>query len=300
VTSAHHPHAPGYRAIRWNADWITRPLFGLALAALAIGVLFSAPPYFAALTVAISIAAAWEWHRIVSKGNAFRAEVANNALSVAVAVIVLLATRHTWIALIVLAGGAGVAWKLARGGVHPFWQAGGVLYLGLPTLALISLRAFVPGVVAIPALGLTEPRGALVIVGMFLIVWATDTGALIFGNLIGGPRMAPKLSPGKTWAGTIGGSVVGALVFTFYISNFLGGSALPALAFGFAFSFIAHAGDLAESLVKRRFGLKNSGALIPGHGGVLDRIDSTLACAPVMALLVFVAHFNPLFGVHAS
>ena len=296
MTSAHHPHAPGYRAIRWNADWITRPLFGLALAALAIGVLFSAPPYFAALTVAISIAAAWEWHRIVSKGNAFRAEVANNALSVAVAVIVLLATRHTWIALIVLAGGAGVAWKLARGGVHPFWQAGGVLYLGLPTLALISLRAFVPGVVAIPALGLTEPRGALVIVGMFLIVWATDTGALIFGNLIGGPRMAPVLSPSKTWAGTIGGSVTASLVFAAY-TWFLGGAAGIAALFALFFSLAAHGGDLFESFVKRRFGIKDSGSLIPGHGGVLDRMDSTMGASAVLALLVFVGGLNPLFGV---
>jgi phosphatidate cytidylyltransferase len=286
VTSVHHQHAPGYRAIRWNMDWVTRPLFGLALAAVAIGVLFSAPPFFAALVVAISIAAAWEWHRMVSKGRLYHTEAAVNAVSVALAVTSLLVTRQIWIPLIVLAAGAGMAWKLAQQRhLHPVWQAIGILYLGLPALALVGLRAF-------------EPRGAMIIVGMFLIVWATDSGALIFGNLIGGPRMAPVLSPSKTWAGTIGGSVTAALIFAAFIW-FLGGSAWQAGLFGFLFSVTAHAGDLFESFVKRRFGIKDSGAMIPGHGGVLDRMDSTLAAALAMALLVFVVGLNPLFGVAA-
>ena len=286
MTSAHHQHAPGYRAIRWNMDWITRPLFGVALAAVAIGVLFSAPPFFAALVVAIGIPAAWEWHRMVSKGRIHHAETAVNVATVALAVAVLLMTRQIWFALAILVVGAGVAWTLAkRRHAHPIWHAAGVLYLGLPALALAALRAF-------------EPRGALVIVGMFLIVWATDSGALIFGNLIGGPRMAPVLSPSKTWAGTIGGSVTAAAIFTAFIW-FLGGAPGEAVLFGFVFSIAAHAGDLFESFVKRRFGIKDSGSLIPGHGGVLDRMDSTLAAAVVMALLVFVAGLNPLFGVAA-
>ena len=267
-------------------DWITRPLFGVALAAVAIGVLFSAPPFFAALVVAISIAAAWEWHRMISKGRIYHAEVAVNAMSVAIAITVLLATRQAWIAAIVLIAGAAAAWKLARQRhAHPIWQATGILYLGFPALALAALRAF-------------EPRGAMILVGMFLIVWATDTGALIFGNLIGGPRMAPVLSPSKTWAGTIGGSVTAAAIFAGFVW-FLGGSAGQAALFGLLFSIIAHAGDLFESFVKRRFGTKDSGAMIPGHGGVLDRMDSTLAASIAMALLVFVAGLNPLFGVAA-
>jgi phosphatidate cytidylyltransferase len=109
--------------------------------------------------------------------------------------------------------------------------------------------------------------------------------------------MAPRLSPGKTWAGTIGGSVIAGLVYAGYV-GFLGGAALTAALFAFVFSVTAHGGDLFESFVKRRFGLKNSGSAIPGHGGVLDRMDSTLAAAPAMALLVFAGHFNPLFGMH--
>ena len=286
MTSVHHQHAPGYRAIRWNMDWVTRPLFGLALAAVAIGVLFSPPPFFAALVVAISIAAAWEWHRMVSRGRLYHTEVAVDAVSVALAVTSLLMTRQIWIPLIILAAGACVAWKLAQERhVHPVWQAIGILYLGLPALALVGLRAF-------------EPRGAMIIVGMFLIVWATDSGALIFGNLIGGPRMAPVLSPSKTWAGTIGGSITAAAVFGLYIA-FFGFNIWLAMLFAFVFSFAAHGGDLFESLVKRRFGYKDSGGLIPGHGGVLDRMDSMFACSVVLAILIFGLHLNPLFGGHA-
>lgn len=276
--------APGYRAIRWNMDWITRPLFGLALAGVAIGVLFSAPVFFACLVVAMTIPAAYEWHRMVGAGATYRVETAVSSVAVALAVAALLLLHQVWSAMAVLAVGAAGAILLARSrDRNPLWQALGVIYLGLPALALVWLRSF-------------EPRGALVIVGLFLIVWATDSGALIFGNLIGGPRMAPKLSPSKTWAGTIGGSFTAALIFALYIW-LLGGALWIAALFGLVFSVTAHLGDLFESFVKRRFGIKNSGALIPGHGGVLDRMDSTLFASVAMALLVVLTGFNPLFGV---
>jgi phosphatidate cytidylyltransferase len=277
-------NAPGYRAIRWNMDWITRPLFGIVLAGVAILVLFSRPEFFASLVVLITVLAAYEWHRMVAIGNAFRVETALTSITAAAAVVALLVLRQAWPALLVVAIGAVAAIFVARiRGQNPVWQAVGVVYLGLPALALVSLQAF-------------PNRGALVIVGLFLIVWATDTGALIFGNLIGGPRMAPVLSPSKTWAGTIGGSVTAALVFGCYIW-LLGGTLWIAALFALVFSAVAHAGDLFESFVKRQFGIKNSGSLIPGHGGVLDRMDSTIFASVALALLVFLAHFNLLFGI---
>ena len=277
-------HAPGYRAIRWDMDWITRPLFGIALAGVAILVLFSRPEFFAGMVVLITVLAAYEWHRMVAAGHTFRIAMAVTSATAALAVVVLLMLRTGWPALLVVAAGAVVSAVVARTKEqNPLWQALGVIYLGLPALALVSLQAFLN-------------RGALVIVGLFLIVWATDTGALIFGKLIGGPRMAPVLSPSKTWAGTIGGSVTAALVFGCYIW-LLGGTLWIAALFGLIFSAIAHAGDLFESFVKRRFGIKNSGSLIPGHGGVLDRMDSTIFASVALALLVFVVHFNLLFGI---
>ena len=115
--------------------------------------------------------------------------------------------------------------------------------------------------------------------GLFLIVWATDTGALVFGKLIGGKKLWPAVSPGKTWAGTIGGSVTAVAVFALYIAFFSFNVAGGAVASRWGFSVVAHLGDLFESWVKRRFGTKDSGGLIPGHGGVLDRMDSTFACS---------------------
>ncbi len=283
-SSSANQHAPGYRAMRWDKDWITRPLFGIALAGVAILVLFSRPEFFAGMVVLITILAAYEWHRMVAAGHTFRIATAVTSATAALAVVVLLVLRTGWPALLVVAAGATVSAVIARTKEqNPLWQALGVIYLGLPALALVSLQAFLN-------------RGALVIVGLFLIVWATDTGALIFGKLIGGPRMAPVLSPSKTWAGTIGGSVTAALVFGCYIW-LLGGTLWIAAVFGLIFSAIAHAGDLFESFVKRRFGIKNSGNLIPGHGGVLDRMDSTIFASVALALLVFVVHFNLLFGI---
>ena len=266
MTSVHHQECAGYRAIRWNMDWITRPLFGLALAAVAIGVLFSAPPFFAALVVAISIAAAWEWHRMVSKGRLYHTEAAVDAVTVALAVTSLLMTRQAWIALIVLAVGAGVAWKLAqKRHVHPVWQAVGMLYLGLPALALVGLRAF-------------EPRGAMVIVGMFLIVWATDIGRADLRQF----DRRPAHGAGAFAVQDLGRHhrrqrYRGLGLRCLYL-RFPGRLALAGAAVRLCFSVTAHAGDLFESFVKRRFGVKNSGAMIPGHGGVLDRMDSTLGC----------------------
>jgi phosphatidate cytidylyltransferase len=276
-------NAPGYRAIRWNMDWITRPLFGIVLAGVAILAL-AWPEYFAGLVVLMTILAAYEWHRMVAIGRDYLIETAITSFTAAIAVTVLLVLGQAGPALLVLLIGAIVAVILARSrGQNPVWQALGVVYLVLPALALVGLRTF-------------PERGWQVIAGLFLIVWATDTGALIFGKLIGGPRMAPTLSPSKTWAGTIGGSFTAALVFGFYIllmNNVFWRAALFALVF----SAVAHAGDLFESFVKRQFGIKNSGSLIPGHGGVLDRMDSTIFASVALALLVFLAHFNLLFGI---
>ena len=174
--------------------------------------------------------------------------------------MIALLMRLPLLAFAVLLAGSAAAFLLARRrDDNPLWHAAGVLYLGVPALALAGLRLF-------------PHQGALVVLGLFLIVWATDTGALCFGKLIGGAKLAPRLSPGKTWAGTIGGSVTAALVFGLYI-GFFGRPMLAAMGFALVFSAVAHGGDLFESWVKRRFDTKDSGSIIPGHGGLLDRLD---------------------------
>ena len=191
------------------------------------------------------------------------------------------------IAFVLLVIGAVVAYFLAlQRDDNPLWHAVGVLYIGLPALALVGLRV-------LPA----KSQGIWLVLGLFAIVWATDTGALIFGKLIGGKKLAPKLSPGKTWAGTIGGTVTALVVFLPFVAIFAV-NAFSALAFAAGLSVVAHLGDLLESAIKRYFGYKDSGGLIPGHGGMLDRVDSLFAASVAMALVVFGLHFNPLSGGH--
>jgi len=146
----------------------------------------------------------------------------------------------------------------------------GVIYIGLPAVSLIWLRD-----------SADVGRGDVLFV--LLVVWATDIAAYLAGRLIGGPRLAPAISPGKTWSGAAGG-LIGALL--------VGWSAAPGLAMlplAAVLSVAAQAGDLMESGLKRRFGVKDSGKLIPGHGGLLDRLDGVLTAAPAAALLALAA-----------
>lgn len=287
------PAAPLRRS---GMEWFTRTLFGFLLAGVAIAVLFYDPVWFASVVALVGLFAAREWHRLVRIGQTAGSPAAGShhpihvqtiitALAIVLAIVLLL-DGQGWAAIAALAAGAVLSFTLAmRRSDNPLWHAAGTVYLGLPALALVSLRAF-------------APQGLHVVLGLFLIVWATDTGALICGRMIGGPKMAPRLSPGKTWAGTIGGSLCAAAIYGLYL-GLLGFNMLAGMVFALLFSIVAHCGDLLESAIKRHFGKKDSGSMIPGHGGVLDRMDSTFLASMVLALLVFGAHLNPLFGGHS-
>ncbi len=286
-------HHPGH-AVRSASEGVLRLAFGIFLAVLAVGLAVWADPVpYIIVTVLMILFGAREWHRMVR--SPAQREIADNqpihiqtvitGAAIALAVTAL-CFKIVPLAFVLLAAGAAASFEWARRrNDNPLWHACGVLYLGLPALALVGLRV-------LPA------QGTLTVLGLFLIVWATDTGALVFGKLIGGKKLAPKLSPGKTWAGTIGCSITAAAVFGLYIA-FISFNVFQAMLFAFLFSFVAHGVDLFESLVKRRFGYKDSGGLIPGHGGVLDRVDSLFAASVVLALLVFGLHFNPMFGGRA-
>lgn len=266
------------------SDWVARPLFGVLLAALAFEADVGGTEYFALLIAAGAALAAREWHRMVGTGA--RSCLPETLLSIAAmwaAVLALTLRPHDWYAWAALGTGAvAVAVLAAVRRERAAWQGAGVLYIGVPALSLIASRAI-------------AANGAWIVIGVFILVWATDTGALITGNLIGGPKLAPVLSPNKTWAGTLGGVAAAALCEAVYV-GYLGGSALKAALYGGGLAVVAHVGDLFESFVKRRFQKKDSGTLIPGHGGVLDRIDSMLAAAIGVAVLALGLHADLLFG----
>jgi phosphatidate cytidylyltransferase len=160
----------------------------------------------------------------------------------------------------------------------PFWIAAGVLYIGLPALTIVWLRheAWI---------ALDKPQATMMLI-LFVIVWSTDSFAYWVGKRFGKTKLAPTISPGKTREGLFGG-MAGAALIAVTIAGIMQLPYWPlyALLGGFI-AVVAQAGDLFESWLKRRAGVKDSGQLIPGHGGILDRIDGLLAAAPIFALLI--------------
>jgi phosphatidate cytidylyltransferase len=140
-----------------------------------------------------------------------------------------------------------------------------------------------------------QGRGPLLWV--LFLVWATDSGAYFAGRAIGGPKLAPRISPKKTWAGLAGGMLAAALV-GWAMQNGVMPGAWRLAAASAALAVVAQAGDLAESGLKRYFGVKDSSQLIPGHGGVLDRLDGLLAVAPAVAVLALISPngWNDIYG----
>jgi phosphatidate cytidylyltransferase len=157
---------------------------------------------------------------------------------------------------------------------HPvgLWRAGGVIFLGLVVIAVLAMRG-------------TTTDGILA--GLFLgfVVWPTDTGAFFTGRQIGGERLAPDISPSKTWSGAIGGLAFGALAgLVIWLIVAPQSPWWIGLILAAAMSILGQMGDLAESAIKRRFRIKDSGDIIPGHGGLMDRLDSLTF--PVLLLFV--------------
>lgn len=160
--------------------------------------------------------------------------------------------------------------------VSPAWPFLGIVYLSLPMLAMIWLRA-------LPEIGLA------ILLWLLFVVWATDIMAYVIGRWIGGRRLAPSISPGKTWSGLWGGMAGAALVGAITAMVIGPFRLLPSIALAACLAGVAQAGDLAESALKRQAGVKDSGGLIPGHGGLFDRLDGLLFAAPVLALVALVA-----------
>lgn len=264
--------APGRSAA--SGQLATRVAVGFALIAAALAAEYAGGLAFTALATLAALLMFAEWEQLHRIGRVWR---------LAGLVVVAGAAMAAWtgaaaLAVPCLAAAAGVLALAARPYVRQraFWLAAGLLYCGLPVVALIWMR------------GLSQ--GLALTLWTLAIVWATDIFAFFAGRAIGGPKLAPRISPNKTWAGLAGGMAGAAAVGAALGALWLPPGWLPAAgAAGAALAVAAQGGDLFESWMKRRVGVKDSGALLPGHGGVLDRLDGLVPVALLVALAALLA-----------
>lgn len=246
----------------------SRILYGVLLAALALGANWAGALVFALLVAGIGLVLSWEWCRIVRSEPLDAGFIIHGAAVVAGVGLTVMGRPGTACAV---AGVAALLTTLAVGR-QTILSGIGPLYVGLPAIALVWLRS-------------DASYGVLAILFIYAAVWATDTFAFICGKLIGGPKLWPRISPNKTWSGTLGGLGFAALAGA--VLGWSVGHPSPGIlaVAGGILSIAAQIGDLAESSLKRTFGIKHASHLIPGHGGFMDRMDGIVAAAGVAALV---------------
>jgi phosphatidate cytidylyltransferase len=255
---------------RLGGDFFARLLSGLAMVAVVALATLSGTVTFALLVVCVSLIVSWEWGRLVH-GPDMGILVAVQIGSAAVAGL-LAASGLVGLGFLALPIGAILATLLSLGR-NSFFSALGVFYAGLPAVALIWLRSDPD-----PWLGL------LAVIFLIVVVATADTAAFLCGRLVRGPLLWPGVSPNKTWSGFVGALLASGVVGAFFWFAVPGGSVLRLAATGVALAFVAQAGDLAESALKRRFGAKDAGSILPGHGGVMDRVDGLVVAASAVGL----------------
>lgn len=205
---------------------------------------------------------AWEWGRLV-RGRTWDIMFYVHAGCVVLATLLSAAQSSLWLPLGILATGSVAAIGLTTSVQDRLWSALGILYLGAACCLLVIFRS--------------DPTfGVVAVFFLFLIVSLTDTAAYFVGRTLRGPKLAPAISPGKTWSGFLGGIAV-PMALAYVFAKWLGGtSALGLMLAGAGLSIAAQIGDLAESAIKRNFEVKDSGQLLPGHGGLFDRVDGLI------------------------
>ncbi|MEO1206212.1 MAG: phosphatidate cytidylyltransferase [Pseudomonadota bacterium] len=266
-----------YLSARWSSksfkDLRPRVLSGITMLAGSLFFLFIGAIPFAILVFVVSLVMSWEWGRLVRGHSADRSYLVH-ATAVATAILLAITGQHQ-LAILAIALGATALFCLNLGTTAGL-SAFGVAYVGIPAIVLVFLRG-------------ETMEGALAVLFVFIVVWSADIAAFVGGRLVGGYKLWPSVSPNKTWAGFVFGvlaSMCAALIFATFVT---GAGLIYSGAIGLAFGILSQAGDLAESALKRGHGVKDASDLIPGHGGVMDRMDGIVivaSVAVVMALMI--------------
>ncbi|VAV96365.1 Phosphatidate cytidylyltransferase [hydrothermal vent metagenome] len=252
-----------------SSELMTRVIVGVALVAVTVLTLVLGDHPIGQhalwlLVVLMALGIISEWGEL--SGRTVNRKLAMYALSVPLAIMSPAAAGPSFLALGMMIGAAMFVAAFDRS----IKLATGIFYAGLPALAILYLHG--------------SENGLLMVFWTLALVWATDIGAYFTGRAVGGPKLAPKYSPNKTWAGLIGGVVVSAL-FSFALHVYFQ-LTFQMVLLSIPLAILAQMGDLFESQMKRKAGVKDSGTVFPGHGGVMDRLDGLIPVAPVVAAIV--------------
>jgi phosphatidate cytidylyltransferase len=250
---------------KW-ADLGVRTASAVVLVPVVLGVVWLGSFWFTGLIVALGILMATEWVRIAYGNN--KAQLLIH--EVAAASLIMGSLKLSLLALLIL---TVISWFIQRKDHFNIFKLLGVFYIGLPILAFDVLRS-------------DAAAGFLAVVWCMIIVWSADIMAYFFGRIIGGSKLAPRISPKKTWAGMLG-AIVGAALASWAVSYFGEINVWPLALVAALFAILEQGGDIFESAFKRQFGVKDSGTLIPGHGGVLDRVDGLITVVTIAAIVGF-------------
>jgi phosphatidate cytidylyltransferase len=260
-------------------DLLPRVVSSLVLATAAITAVGLGGMLFAVTWFVAALAVGWEWQNLI---GAARARLRVLILAAALGAACYFVARGNFLSACGVLALAGLLAGLAAGRGRELWAFAGIFYAGALIIAVNVLYA-------------SPAFGSRAIFWLFGTVWGTDVFAYFGGRLIGGPKLWPQISPSKTWSGTLCGVLAGALIGALIGAQGLGDEriGLPIFALGLVTASVAQGGDLVESIIKRRFGVKDSGSLIPGHGGFMDRLDGFLAAAAFAALFGALRHGIP-------
>lgn len=263
-----HPAAVPAGSATGRGNLALRVGSALVLAPLAIAIAYFGGWPFVLFWALAALGIFWEWAALVA-GRAGRSVFLAGAGPLAIATV-LAGLHRPLAAMLIIAVGAVGAAAFAPTRQRP-WIAIGVIYAGAMLVAPVVLRS-------------DAEFGFVVMLLLFAVVWSTDVIAYFVGRALGGPKLWPRVSPNKTWSGALAGTVAAILVAIAIASTTTRTSLLPIAVVAAMLSVVAQLGDLFESAVKRRFGAKDAGQLIPGHGGLMDRLDGFLFAAAATAL----------------
>jgi phosphatidate cytidylyltransferase len=270
VTGAHPAEdPPGLPILAGRSNLALRVISSLVLAPLAIAAAWFGGVVFIAFWLIAALVVLWEWQTLVCGHDRNSVLTVGAAALVGAAAVLIVGWFGIAIALVAL-GGFGIAALASQ--VRRGWCVAGLIYAAAILVAPVLLRR-------------DAAFGFAAILFLFVIIWLTDTAAYFAGRAIGGPKLMPRVSPKKTWSGAIGGSVA-AVVGGVLLARQFGIAEWVAVALvALVLSVVSQAGDLFESAVKRRFNAKDASQLIPGHGGLMDRLDGFVTAAVAGALI---------------